>query len=132
MSRVIDFANRMIRKLLIVAFVVSVAGNSLAAVAPVVEGDGGCGGCCSAARLNQPRVSPSKLCCLTDCNQSGETQQPAPPSLLRIERNDKCGSPGVVVLAADHSLRASGLLHSPARSVVESTHIYLRTGTLLI
>lgn len=122
----------MIRRLLILAFMLSVAGNSLAAVAPVVEGDGGCGGCCSAARRNEPRVSPSKLCCLTECNQSGETQQTAPPSLLRTKRDDKSSSAVAVVLAAAHSVPASGFLHSPARSIVQSTHIYLRTGTLLI
>jgi hypothetical protein len=122
----------MIRTLLILAFMLSVAGNSLAAVAPVVEGDGGCGGCCSASRLNQPSVSPSKLCCLADCNQSGETQQPAPPSLLRTERDNKSISPVAVVLAAAHSVPPSGFLHSLAGSVVQSTHIYLKTGALLI
>ncbi len=122
----------MIRRLLIVAFVVSVAANSLGAVAPVVEGDGGCGGCCSAARRNQPRVSPSKLCCLTECSQPGETQPAAPPSLLRTERNNKSASAVAVVLAAAHSISPLGFLYSPARSVVQSTHIYLRTGTLLI
>lgn len=122
----------MIRRLLILAFTLSVAGNSLAGVAPVVEGDGGCGGCCSAARRNEPRVSPSKLCCLTECNQPGETQQSATPRVLRTERDNKSSSPVAVGLAAAHSIQPSGFLHSAARSVVQSTHIYLRTGTLLI
>jgi len=122
----------MIRKLLILAFTLSVAANAFAAVAPVVEGDSGCGGCCGAARRNEPRVSPSKLCCLTDCNQSGETQQSAPPGVLRTERDDKIASPVAAVLTADHSTVPLSFLRSPARSVVESTHIYLRTGTLLI
>jgi len=122
----------MIRRLLILAFTLSVAGNSLAAVSPVAEGDGGCGGCCSAARRNDPSVSPSKLCCLTECNQPGETQQSAPASLLRTERDNKSASPVAVLLAAAHSVPPSGFLHSPARSIVQSTPIYLRTGTLLI
>ena len=122
----------MIRRLLILVFVMSVAGNSLAAVAPVVEGDGGCGGCCSVAHHNEPRLSPSKLCCLTECNQPGETQQPAPASLLRTERDDKSASPIAVLLATARSVPPSGFLHSFARSIVQSTPIYLRTGTLLI
>ncbi len=122
----------MISRLLILAFMLSVAANSLAAVAPVVEGDGGCGGCCSAARRNEPRVSPSKLCCLTQCSQPGETQPAPPPSLLRTERDNKSASPVAVVLAASHSVPSLAFLHSPARSIVQTTHIYLRTGTLLI
>lgn len=132
MNRLIDFVNRMIRKLLIVAFVVSVTANSLAAVAPVVEGSSGCGDCCSAARRNGPAVSPAKLCCLTDCNQSGETQQSAPASLLRTERDDKSLSPVAVMLAAPNSAQLSQFLHSPARTIIQSTPIYLKTGTLLI
>ncbi|MEK6289542.1 MAG: hypothetical protein AABO57_27825 [Acidobacteriota bacterium] len=120
-----------IRWLLIVAFMLSVAGNSLAAVSPF-EGDGECGGCCSAPRRNQPRVSQSRPCCLTECGQTGETQRSEPTSLLRTKRDNKGSSPVVLGVAAAYSIQPSGFLHSPARSIVQSTHIYLRTGTLLI
>lgn len=121
----------MIRKLLIVAFVVSVAANSLAAVAPVIDGDNACGGCCSAARRHEPRMSPSKLCCLTRCGQPGETQT-QDPATLKNERDSKSCSPVVVVLQVAHSIRQLGFHISPARSTIESTPIYLRTGSLLI
>ena len=122
----------MIRRLLILAFTLSVAANSLAGVAPVLEGDGGCGGCCSAARRHEPSVSPAKLCCLTDCNQSGESQRATPPSLLKTEREDKSISTSPVILAAAHSIQPSRFLYSPARAIADSHHIYLRTGALLI
>jgi hypothetical protein len=122
----------MIRRLLILAFVLAVAGNSLAAVAPVVDGDGGCGGCCKAAHRNEPRVSPSKLCCLTECSQPGETQPTSPRGVLGSERNYKADAAVAVSLAAPLSGQSSRVLHSPARSIVQTTHIYLRTGTLLI
>lgn len=122
----------MIRKLLIVAFVVSVAANSLAAVAPVIDGDNACGGCCrAAARRHEPRLSPSKLCCLTRCGQPGETQT-QDPATLRNERDGKSCSPVVVVLQVAHSIQQLGFHISPPRSTIESTPIYLRTGTLLI
>jgi hypothetical protein len=123
---------RMMRKLLIVVFVMSVAANAIAAVAPVVEGDSACGGCCSAARRNEPRVSPAKLCCLTDCGQPGESQRSTPPSLIKTEREDKSASPAASVLPTAHAIQAAGFLYSPARAIVQSTHIYFRTGALLI
>ena len=120
----------MIRKLLIVAFVVSVAANSLAAVAPVID-DNGCGGCCSSARRHESRMSSAKLCCLTQCGQTGETQG-QDPATLRNERDSKSCSPVVVVLQAVHSVQQLGFRIAPARGTIESTPIYLRTGTLLI
>jgi hypothetical protein len=122
----------MIRNLLIVVFVVSVAVNSLSAVLPVLEGDAACNGCCSAARRSDPRVSPSKVRCLRECNQRGDSQQAQPPSLIKIERDDKGISTGVIVSAFTLTMQPSTRGKSPVRSVVQSTHIYLRTGTLLI
>lgn len=121
----------MIRKLLIVAFVVSVGANSLAAVAPVIDGDNGCGGCCSAARRHESRMSSAKLCCLTQCGQTGETQG-QDPAALRNERDSKSCSPVVVVLQVAHSVQQLAFHISPARGNIESTPIYLKTGTLLI
>jgi hypothetical protein len=121
----------MIRRLLIVAFVLSVAANSLAAVVPIIEGDSGCSGCCNAARRNEPRLGSSKFRCPTECNQQRETQRSTPASLQGTEREKKDSSLVAVDVAVAHPL-PSGFLHSPARSIVQSTHIYLRTGTLLI
>src|SRR5713226_4131962 len=83
-SAMVHSRRTMIRKLFILAFVVSVAGNSLAAVSPHMDGDGGCrADCCRAARHNEPQATLSKLCCLTQCNQPRETQGSLPASLLR-------------------------------------------------
>jgi len=121
----------MIRRLLILAFTLLVAGNSLSAAALVIECDNGCGTCCT-ARRNDPRLSLAKVRCLTECNQPGESQRSAPASLNRGERDNKSFSPVAVVLARAHSIQPSALPNSPARNIVQSTHIYLRIGTLLI
>jgi hypothetical protein len=119
----------MIRRALILAFTMLVAGNSLATAALVVECDSGCGACCS-ARLDA-RVSPSKVRCLTECNQPGESQRSAPATLNRTER-DNGSSPVPVGLVREYATQTSTFLRSPARSVVQATPIYLRVGTLLI
>ncbi len=120
----------MIRRLLILAFTLSVAGNSFAAAALAVECESSCGTCCAARR--DPRVNSSKVRCLRECNQPGESQQSATASPNRTELYNKSASPVAVGLASAHSIQPSAFLHSPARSIVQSTHIYLKIGTLLI
>jgi len=119
----------MIRRLFILIFTALVAGNSLEAAALAIECDSGCGTCCS-ARLDA-RVSPSKVRCLTECNQPGENQRSAPATLNRTER-DNGSSPVAVGLVGEYSTQTSTFLRSPARAVVQATPIYLRIGTLLI
>lgn len=122
----------MIRKLLIQAFILAAVSNSLAAVAPVIAGEGECGAaCCKAAHRQKPSALLSKLCCLTDCNQPAETQSQSGEGLLRSDRN-KSHAPVVIAVQALFSDQPSSFLHSSSRNVIHSTPIYLRTGTLLI
>jgi hypothetical protein len=132
-NAMVDSRRTMIRKFLILTFVVSVAANSLAAVTPHLDGEGGCAAdCCRAARQNQPGAILSKLCCLAQCGQPGETQGSPSTSLLRSGRDER--SPLLVGgrLEAEYSAQPWESAHLPARVVVQSTHIYLSTGTLLI
>ena len=121
----------MIRRFLGFAFVICLAGNSLAAVA--LAGDDECAAlCCRSAKQNRPSVRPSRDCCYSECEQPGETQPTSPKSLPGIERIYKIDA-SLAVSPVNHIARQSSrLLLPPGRSLVQSGHIYLKTGTLLI
>ena len=132
-SEQVHCQHTMIRKLFILAFVVSVAGNSLAAVSPHADGEGGCAAdCCRAARHNKPEATLAKLCCLTRCNQPGETQGSPATSLLSYGPDERTPSLVGVCIEDVYSAQPWEAWHSPAGLIVQSTHIYLTTGTLLI
>ena len=124
----------MIRKLFILAFVLSVAGNSLAAVLPCIEGDGGCSAkCCQAARQNRRDANVSKLRCIVDCNQSGTTNLPSPTVSVVAERDGKAGEClSTLRVAAAPSLYSAIALRSKNSLTTGSIDVYLRTRTLLI
>lgn len=127
----------MTRKFLIVAFVLSATCNSLGAVLPYITGDGGCeANCCrvvrqveSRARLSEPM---SGVRCPMRCEQPAEGQGVPEPPLLRAERDTSVVAqvaPGIRAVCFTPDAR---LLHSTARPAFSPTHIYLKTGTLLI
>ena len=126
----------MIRRLLILVFTLSVCGNSVAAASLVGEDE--CGACCLSARnskgpsLPKDGMSFSKTCCYSECGEPQETQPAAPTSVPAIERNSKADAPIAVCLVARVEIPYQTGLQSSARSIIESTHLYLRTGTLLI
>lgn len=124
----------MIRKLFILAFVLSVAGNLLGAVLPCIEGDGGCSAkCCQAVRQNRKDANMSKLRCIVDCNQSRTTnpQSPAVPAVAqRHGKADACLS--TLRVAAAPSLYSPIGLRSKNSLSTGSIDVYLRTQTLLI
>ena len=125
--------HKVIRKLFILIFVLSVANNSLAAALPYIEGDGECKtSCCRSARHNEPRAILSKVCCLTQCNQPAEAQRVPETTSFSTGRDSKdLGSPAACVEAAcSGPTRAS--LHSPPSKIRQSSHIYLKTCALLI
>ena len=124
---------KVIRKLFILIFALSVANNSLAAALPYIEGDGECKtSCCRSVRHNEPRANLSKVCCLTQCNQPAEAQGvPESTSSCSARDNKDAGSPAACA-EATCSGRTHGSLHSAPSNIHQSSHIYLKTGALLI
>jgi len=123
--------HKVIRKLFILVFVLSVANNSLAAALPYIDGD--CeASCCRSARHNEPLAKLSKMCCLTQCNEPAEAQRVPESTSFSIGRESKDpGSPAACVAAAcAGGTRVS--LHLPPSKIRQSSHIYLKTGALLI
>ncbi|HSB10260.1 MAG TPA: hypothetical protein VLM38_12305 [Blastocatellia bacterium] len=120
------------RKLLIILFAAVVAGNSLAAVAFAL-GEADCtAACCRPARQNKPRVTLTKNCCYSQCEDPGEAQPAKPGSVLTTQRDYKAGPSNDATLQAQFSSQSSRFLQSTGRRVIQSTRVYLRTGTLLI
>lgn len=126
----------MIRKLLIIAFVLSVASNSLAGALPYITGDGNCdANCCRAHRMGESRAKVSKsaaLRCLLQCEHPAENQGVPESPVLRTERDSKIVAHATPSLQALCSTVNARLSHSTTRITFASTHIYLTTGTLLI
>lgn len=119
----------MLRRLLILVFTLSVFGNALAAAARA--GNDECDGCCRPA-YNQPTGSLSLGCCYSECGEPGETQPTTTKGLPGIERIYKVDAPVAAGVVAPLEGRCLTVPESSGRSIVQSTHIYLRTGTLLI
>lgn len=124
----------MMRRFIILVFILTVASNSLAAVSPHMEGDGGCEAeCCRTARQNRAASPSARLCCLIDCNQPGGMQATSPARSILDEQSNKCGATRmgfklepIAALAA--ATRGYSLTQPPA----EPTSLYLKTGALLI
>ena len=120
----------MIRRLLVLVLVVCVTGNSLWAAALV--GDDECGAtCCRTPGHDEQSESLSKGCCSSQCEEPGEAQPVSPKGVLGSARND-CADASVAIGVATWPLAPARVLQSSARVVIQSTHIYLRIGTLLI
>jgi hypothetical protein len=125
------------RKLFILAFVLSVTSNSLAAAWPYIAGDGGCEStCCRTVHHSEDLASLSEpmsgVRCPMRCEHPAENQGVPESPLLRTERDTKVVAqvaPGIQAVCSTLDGRP---LHSTARVAFASTPIYLRTGTLLI
>src|SRR5438128_4885494 len=123
----------MISRVLILTFLLTVVADSLAAVAPHMDGEGCSARCCQAARLNTRRAGLSKLCCLVDCNQSGAANASSSAVAFIDQRHRKMGaahpSLGTESVAPT---RLTVFFRSQTNFTNGSIGIYLRTGTLLI
>ena len=130
----IHFCKTMIRKLFILGFVLSVAGNSLGAVLPCIEGGGGCSAkCCQAVRQNRRGANMSKLRCIVDCNQSRTTNLPSLAGSVVAQRHGKADAClSALRVAAATSLGLPIALRSKNSLTTCSISVYLRTRTLLI
>jgi hypothetical protein len=121
-----------IRNLLITMFLITVAGNSAAAVSPHLDGDGGCSAdCCQAARLPGKQAAMSRLCCLMDCKQPGGTHNSSSFNPLGFEKQRPVALS--LVLVAQTAFRLSVNVNE-ARTAIQSqsNDVYLKTGALLI
>jgi hypothetical protein len=123
----------MIRKVLIIAFVLSVASNSLAGVLPYIAGDGDCEGkCCRIVRGSESRANQNRLRCLMQCERPAENQGVPESPLVRTERYSKIVALVAPGVHAGYSTLNARTLRSTSRTALTSTRIYLKTGTLLI
>ena len=122
----------MIRRLPGLLFVACLSINALGSVALVGEEDECGASCCRSSKQTRPTVRPSRDCCYSECEQPAETQPTSPKGVPAIERIFKIHG-SVAASAVDPLARQSSQLRqSPRRNVIQSAHIYLRTGTLLI
>lgn len=127
----------MIRKLFLITFVLSATSSSLAAVWPYITGEGGCDSrCCRVVRQRNARATsykPSyKLCCLMQCEHPADSQSMPEVSPVRAQKEIKNvaqNSPRLPTLPRVPNYSRN---HSPFQTAFASTHIYLKTGTLLI
>jgi hypothetical protein len=125
----------MIRKLLILAFIIAVVSNALAARSPHIDGDGGCSmACCQAARESQDELNLSGLCCVMDCKQPADTTNlPSPLSQLNTARYGKDLNMHLPC-RLDVALFASSanFSHSSTQNSLSQSNLYLEISTLLI
>ena len=124
----------MAKLLLILSFIASVGVNSLAAVNPHLEGDGGCSAtCCRAAHKKGHESVASSFCCLFDCKQSGESQSSSTSQIAAAQKKDSSIAyfvfkPEELVL----SVACARFPSSPTRNLAGSSDRYLENRSLLI
>jgi hypothetical protein len=124
----------MVKRLLTILFLIAVVGNSLAALPPHRDGEGGCGAeCCEAARGNGPTATISGICCITECKQSAETTTPACAlSDLKPKPLNKAAGFPFSTSGQDSYLQHTRFPVSPTRFLHGSSSRYLDFGSLLI
>jgi hypothetical protein len=124
----------MIKKLLILAFIIAVAANALAARSPHIDGDGGCSlSCCQAARETSNELSLSGLCCVMDCKQPAGTNATSPANSIASTRFAYGFATHLAFRTeAATQTRSIKLSHLPARKLAGSYPLYIEIGSLLI
>jgi hypothetical protein len=131
-TAMIDSRHKMERKLFILAFVLSVTSNSMAAACLYSAENGECEGtCCRVARCAEMSANAQKLRCLTQCNHPLENQAVPEAPVLRAER-DKTVAFDAPRLSETLSTSCEKWRRSPDAAAFASMHNYLRTGALLI
>jgi hypothetical protein len=121
----------MLRALLIICFIASVAGNSLAGVNPHFDGDSDCSGsCCRAARMKATESVAASLCCLVDCNQPAENNSSLTKGVASTRSKDPSAL-AIFRLPATLSRVYVRFPNSPTTRLGSSNR-YLETCSLLI
>jgi hypothetical protein len=122
----------MTRRLLILAFLMSVSVNSLTAAPLFMDGSACATGCCKKTRFNRDSSPSSQLCCLLDCSQpvdstGGSLRISVQPPVREASMEAGESAAGQVAY-----LRSVRFPSSPTRSIRGSTHHFLDNATLLI
>jgi hypothetical protein len=121
----------MIRRLLILAFVVGATANSLSAM-PLFMDSGACAtGCCQQMRLKQPSSPGARLCCLLECPQPADANRPATRVAVRPAERQNAVLP-ISATATLLYLKQTKFPSTPTRFIRGSTDHFLLTGALLI
>jgi len=111
---------------------ISVIGDSLAALAPHMDGEGCSTMCCQAARQNKHDRNQSKLRCIVECSQPGQATTPSPLASFIEPRHHKINAdlPTIRVQAA---LAIGSTINNSRNNLnTPSNTLYLKTGSLLI
>ncbi|HKG21038.1 MAG TPA: hypothetical protein VKC34_04000 [Blastocatellia bacterium] len=121
-------------RLPLLVFIIMVACNSLAAVTPHADGEGGCSAaCCQNAREGGSASALSRLRCLMNCDAPA-AHHTAPPANDFASEKQKERPPGIAILEG-RTARLIPYLNARRRSgppVRASFSLYLQTGSLLI
>lgn len=124
----------MTKWLLTILFLVATIGNSLVAVAPHLDGDGGCEmSCCQKAHQAGPQSLPAKICCKLQCEQPASV----PGSITTVaitSTQDRAAADVWLVRVPEvaHYLKQARFPYSPTRRIDGSTSRFLETGAFLI
>jgi hypothetical protein len=121
----------MTRRLLIIAFVLSVAASSLAAIS---QADETCVmACCKRATLTPFRSDVASFCCAVHCTEPGGTN-PASTTVISSPAPEKRGSAQLAPATYTNVLyiRQARFPQSPTPRIAGCTTRYLDTHSLLI
>lgn len=124
----------MVKRLFTTLFLIAMIGNSLTALPPHRDGEGGCGAeCCEAARQDGPAAVISGICCMTECRQDAETTT-STSTLVDFKPQPLGNHAGcfVSIPSQNSSLQPARFPISPTRFLYGSPHRYLDIGALLI
>ena len=124
----------MVKRLVILAFVVTVVGSALTGVTPHLGGEGGCSmSCCQDARQNNKTSAFSRLCCITDCSQpAGAASSVTAASVLGPKQKPCPVVFFVTEPVTDTYVRQVRFPTSPTTSLAGSSDRFLKSGALLI
>src|SRR5256885_3712398 len=123
----------MAKLLLTLLFIVVTTGNSLAAVSPHLEGDGGCTmSCCKAAHDEGQHTLLSRICCKFDCKQPAHTATSSFTNSITPVQHKVSAAVHFVFAPENTYIQHARFPKSPTRNIAGSSDRFLETGLLLI
>jgi hypothetical protein len=122
----------MTRRVLILAFLMSVSVNLLTA-APLFMDSSACAtGCCKKIRFNRDSSPSSQLCCLLDCSQPVDSTGGSPRISVQPPVRETSVESAESAASRVTYLRRVRFPSTPTRSIRGSTHHFLDNAALLI